>query len=229
MRRGSRRGLLEEELNLWPAFTDLMTNMAIIVFFIMLLAFVQNIISLQQAKESSKELENIVGVREKIKQVVEEGFKKEIGEGKIRIGPGAKFTVEENIVFDSGRWQIKPEGQEVLGRLGSALQKILDDEAIRGYIELISVEGHTDNEGSADVNWELSARRATGVIQYMHSRNPALATKYAGYFGATGFSEFKPVASNDTEPGRQQNRRIEFRVYLKDEKILNQVVKTLGQ
>lgn len=229
MRRGSRRHTLEEELNLWPAFTDLMTNMAIIVFFIMLLAFVQNIISLQQAKESSKELENIVGVREKIKKVVEEGFKKEIGEGKIRIGPGAKFTVEENIVFDSGQSQIKPEGQEVIARLGNALQKVLDDENIRSYIELISVEGHTDNEGSAEVNWELSAQRATGVIQLMHTRNPALGTKYASYFGATGFSKFKPVASNDTEAGRQQNRRIEFRVFLKDEKILNQVVKTLGK
>lgn len=229
MRRGSRRHTLEEELNLWPAFTDLMTNMAIIVFFIMLLAFVQNIISLQQAKESSKELENIVGVREKIKKVVEEGFKKEIGEGKIRIGPGAKFTVEENIVFDSGQSQIKPEGQEVIARLGNALQKVLDDETIRSYIELISVEGHTDNEGSAEVNWELSAQRATGVIQLMHTRNPALGTKYASYFGATGFSKFKPVASNDTEAGRQQNRRIEFRVFLKDEKILNQVVKTLGK
>ena len=229
MRRSSRRNSLEEELNLWPAFTDLMTNMAIIVFFIMLLAFVQNIISLQQAKESTKELENIVGVREKIKRVVEEGFKKEIGEGKIRVGPGAKFTVEENIVFDSGQSQIKPEGQEVLGRLANAFQKVLDDKSIRENIELISVEGHTDNEGSADVNWELSAQRATGVIQLMHSRNTALGSKYASYFGATGFSKFKPVASNYTEQGRQQNRRIEFRVFLKDEKILSQVAKSLGQ
>ncbi len=74
------------------------------------------------------------------------------------------------------------------------------------------MEGHTDNVpiGPAIIdkfptNWELSTARATTVVRYLQERgvNP-------GYLSAEGYSEYRPVAPNDTEEGKSKNRRIEI-------------------
>jgi chemotaxis protein MotB len=74
------------------------------------------------------------------------------------------------------------------------------------------VEGHTDNVsvGSAlknrfPSNWELATARAAAVVRFLHEA----AGLEPERLSATGYSYFKPIASNDTEEGRSQNRRIE--------------------
>jgi OmpA-OmpF porin, OOP family len=70
----------------------------------------------------------------------------------------------------------------------------------------ITIEGHTDNVGSAQANQELSRKRAAAVKQ-------ALVSTYridAARLTSTGFGDTKPVAKNDTPEGRQQNRRVEL-------------------
>ncbi len=69
----------------------------------------------------------------------------------------------------------------------------------------VSVEGHTDNRGSAKYNQALSERRANAVKQYIVDKggeDPARIT-------ATGFGKTKPIADNKTEKGRFENRRVE--------------------
>lgn len=136
------------------------------------------------------------------------GLKKEIADKQVqveRVRDQLRVEMVDEILFDSGEAVIKPAGLEVLQRLGAVLGKT------RG--RRIEVQGHTDNVRIAGqlakrfpTNWELSAARATNVARFLQDEakiDPALLS-------ATGFSEYRPRAPNDTEEGRRKNRRIEI-------------------
>jgi chemotaxis protein MotB len=137
-----------------------------------------------------------------------EGMKSEIEKGKITITQlkgKLKVNMLDEILFDSGRTTIKPEGIEVLERVGGILLDVKD--------RAINVEGHTDNVPIGPelarrypTNWELSAARATNVARYLQEKIGIDAT----VLSATGYGEYHPVYSNDTEEGRARNRRIEI-------------------
>lgn len=116
------------------------------------------------------------------------------------------LTVEvaEQLFFDSGRAALKDSGKAVLKKVAGAL-KSYEDKAIR-------VVGHTDNVpiGKAyqkvfPSNWELSSARATTVVRFLQE-----AGIEPERLVATGRAEYAPVAPNDSEEGRQKNRRIEI-------------------
>jgi outer membrane protein OmpA-like peptidoglycan-associated protein len=70
----------------------------------------------------------------------------------------------------------------------------------------LTIEGHTDNVGSAGANQTLSEQRAAAVAQYLETNYQIAAARLA----TKGYGASKPVASNDTQDGRQQNRRVEL-------------------
>ena len=116
------------------------------------------------------------------------------------------LTVEvaEQLFFDSGRAALKDSGKAVLKKVAGAL-KSYEDKAIR-------VVCHTDNEPIAkslqqrfQSNWELSSARATTVVRFLQE-----AGIEPERLVATGRAEYAPVAPNDSEAGRQKNRRIEI-------------------
>lgn len=116
------------------------------------------------------------------------------------------LTVEvaEQLFFDSGRATLKDSGKAVLKKVADAL-KSYADKAIR-------VVGHTDNVPIArslqkrfPSNWELSSARATTVVRFLQE-----AGIEPERLVATGRAEYAPVAANDSEDGRQKNRRIEI-------------------
>ena len=69
------------------------------------------------------------------------------------------------------------------------------------------VRGHTDSQGDAQKNLELSQQRAQAVVDYLTQKGIA-----AGRLSAKGLGETVPVANNDTAAGRAQNRRVEFAI-----------------
>ena len=110
----------------------------------------------------------------------------------------------EQIFFDSGRAKLKDTGKEVLKKVGEAL-KSYDKKIVR-------VVGHTDDVPLAKAiqnvyptNWELSVARATNVVRYLQEVGVPPERMVAA-----GRGEYAPVAPNDTEDGRQKNRRIEI-------------------
>jgi outer membrane protein OmpA-like peptidoglycan-associated protein len=108
-------------------------------------------------------------------------------------------VVLRNIFFDVNKYDLKSESQVELSRL---VQLLNENPGLR-----IQIEGHTDNVGSAADNQKLSDNRAKSVVAYLVSKGIAANRLTAKGFGAT-----KPVAPNDTEEGRAQNRRTELKV-----------------
>ena len=100
--------------------------------------------------------------------------------------------------FDSGAAQLKPNNFDLLAKVEKAIDVFPRSELI--------IEGHTDSHGGDDFNQKLSQDRAESVQQYMIN-----AMRIPSYrLIATGFGETRPVASNETESGRQKNRRIDI-------------------
>jgi outer membrane protein OmpA-like peptidoglycan-associated protein len=102
-----------------------------------------------------------------------------------------------DVLFDTGSATLKPGAREKLARVAGILSSHPDLH--------IEIEGHTDNVGSDDYNQRLSERRAASVQAYLlQQKIPPAAV------GTEGFGEGRPVTTNDTAAGRQQNRRVEL-------------------
>lgn len=105
--------------------------------------------------------------------------------------------------FRSGLAELHPKSENVLGKLADVLSECPAD---------VQIEGHTDNIGSPDGNRRLSERRAVVVSSWLADHGVARKRLVA-----KGFGSEKPVNSNEFGEGRAKNRRIEFRLLLKDE------------
>jgi len=114
------------------------------------------------------------------------------------------LRVRESALFDSGKADIKQESLPLLEQVAEVFDK--HGEAI----EMITIEGHTDNVPISSArfrdNWELSTSRATRVLRYFFEHS----SLEQGQYSVRGFGELQPVASNDTEEGKALNRRVDF-------------------
>lgn len=115
-------------------------------------------------------------------------------------------TILEGILFDSGRAEIRDEtAEQILKDLGDMFMSAWDS------VQLMMVEGHTDNVPINTYLYKnnrfLSTARANEVLLYMQENCGIPDVKNVK---AVGLGETDPVASNDTEEGKQQNRRVEF-------------------
>jgi len=102
-----------------------------------------------------------------------------------------------DVLFDSGKFTLRPLAREKLAKISGI---------VLAYPSLkLAVEGNTDSVGTESFNQELSEHRAEGVRSYLTQQGvPESSTT------ATGFGKTRPIASNDTSEGRQQNRRVEL-------------------
>ncbi|MBN8825021.1 MULTISPECIES: OmpA family protein [unclassified Spirosoma] len=131
------------------------------------------------------------------------GFQ-EIKSDPVKMAPIKEGSVIRlnNIFFDTGKTELRPESGPELDRLVTTLNE--------NPKMTIEVRGHTDNTGSNEINNKLSQDRADAVREYFISKGIE-----PDRVGSKGFGESKPIATNDTEAGRQQNRRVEFAIVKK--------------
>jgi len=132
----------------------------------------------------------------------------EISKGQIKVTQVRdKLSVQlvEKILFDSGRAEIKPEGKEVLTKVGNVLLAVKDKQIrIEGYTDSVPIGGALRQQ--FPTNWELSTQRAATVLRFLQEK----VGVDGKYLSAVGYGAFRPVASNDTPEGRAENRRIEI-------------------
>jgi chemotaxis protein MotB len=122
-----------------------------------------------------------------------------------RLQGAIKYTVNSDLLFASGSWQMRPQGQQVIRNLATKLAPTQQNH--------LMVSGYTDNapvgpalrQQGVTSNQELSQKRADAVMQYLISQGvkPDLVS-------AQGFGDASPVAPNDNAQDRAQNRRVEL-------------------
>ena len=103
----------------------------------------------------------------------------------------------EGVHFDFDKATLRPEAKNVLDQAAALLDK--HDRVV------VEIAGHTDSKGSEEYNQGLSKRRANTVRDYLTGKGVR-----ASRLSAKGYGESRPVASNDTEEGRAENRRVEM-------------------
>ena len=154
-----------------------------------------------------KELKDAIAQRDKAKRQIETDLKEQIKAQEVKLEElvgKLKVTFVDRILFNSGSAKISAEGKQLLSTLAKSLKHNNQN---------IIVEGHTDNvsigpelRGKYPTNWELSVARSAAVVRYL-IEEPAIEPQR---FTASGYSFYKPLASNETKEGRHQNRRIEI-------------------
>lgn len=283
-----RRRLLdtdESSENFWPSFADLTSTIALILFVLVLLAYLQNLISgknLERARteleqtlarlqasqqqvseaqtqlsglqsqieagraalslsrqrleqqaqviaDSSRELREVqarvqgIGLlRLTVLQKVKVSLEEQLGGGRgsnapvARIADNGNIVLDESLLFEYNSHTIKQEGRPFLDSLAAAFENVLADSAVRENIDVVLIQGHTDERGSSRYNRDLSAKRANAVLDYLFETRATLEERYGRFFASSAYSEFRPLNEAKTEEAYQQNRRIEISVVLKD-------------
>lgn len=120
-----------------------------------------------------------------------------------RVGEGIQVTFQSGLLFDFDSDNVKATAAQNLRNLASSLDEYPNTDLL--------IVGHTDSVGTDTYNQDLSQRRAQSTAQYLASIGVA-----ASRLKTAGRGETEPVASNDTDAGRQANRRVEVAIYASD-------------
>lgn len=156
--------------------------------------------------EKISELKSALSELERAKAELEEKLKKEIGDKEVKIEMlerGLVITFVSEVLFDSGKAKLKDDALAKLNKVADVLKTTVRDLNV-------GVEGHTDNVpikySGWKSNWELSAARSMSVLHHLIDSEGINPDRLS----ATGYGEYRSVASNDAAEGRQKNRRVEI-------------------
>ncbi|MEZ4699711.1 MAG: OmpA family protein [Rhodothermales bacterium] len=121
-----------------------------------------------------------------------------------RVGEGIQITFDSAILFEFGKADLSAQAKTNLDNLAQSLKEYPNTE--------ILIAGHTDSVGSEEFNQKLSETRANSAASYLLQ-----AGITSDRMSVIGHGETQPVASNDTDMGRAQNRRVEVAIYASEE------------
>ncbi len=112
-----------------------------------------------------------------------------------------KIVIQEKVQFEFDSAKIKTVSHSLLDEVASVIKQ-------SPQIKKIEIEGHASAEGSDSHNLTLSDRRAKAVMKYLTGTGGVSK----GMLSAKGYGEARPIASNDTDDGKEKNRRVEFTI-----------------
>jgi len=117
-----------------------------------------------------------------------------------RVGEGIEVTFASGLLYDTGSDVIKAEAATNLRNLAASLSKFPNTDLL--------IVGHTDAVGTTESNQSLSQRRASAASDYLVSQGVT-----ASRLRTAGRGELEPISTNDTEGGKQLNRRVEIAIF----------------
>lgn len=127
-----------------------------------------------------------------------EEIEREVPGAKVeQYGEGLVVQFDSKVLFDFDSYALRDESKDAIAELAKVLNKYDSTEVV--------IEGHTDNVGSEAYNEKLSRQRAKAVEDYALSLGVDRRR-----LSSKGLGEMQPIASNETEAGRQENRRVQF-------------------
>lgn len=197
-------------INFWPPVLDMLA--ATLMVFV-LVTYAQRVLTADLKSALLRERKNTFITQ------FSDSLRSEIRNQLIAIEPQTNNDVlirfNNEVLFPSGAYHLKPSGERILRRVGYELQSWT-----RNCISNIQVEGHTDSDpvkitrGSpedvkASNNWELSSLRATSVVDFLAHTSRIQQQ----YFSANGYAHFKPIDDSNTAAAKQLNRRVEIRLF----------------
>jgi outer membrane protein OmpA-like peptidoglycan-associated protein len=112
----------------------------------------------------------------------------------------SNIAIVDKVQFETGKAALLPASFSLLDEVVKVMKE-------NPQIEEVEIGGHTDSTGSPDFNRKLSQERAESVLKYMAGKGIK-----ASRLVAKGFGPDRPIADNDTDPGREANRRVEFNI-----------------
>ena len=218
----------DEETSYWLSFSDLMAS----VLIIFILLFVYNLVVYDESmNEREKMIQELTSTRMKIIAMLQEEFDKEDIDIIIDPKTGA-IQLNESILFDTGKSQLKDEGKVFAEKFIPIYVNILLGNAeIKSQLSQIIIEGHTDDVGGYLYNLKLRQERSLSVAQFL--LNPEFNYKYKDemekYLTINGRSYSEPILNSDDSINKDASRRVEIKFRLKEEEVLLQIQKELGK
>ncbi len=122
----------------------------------------------------------------------------------VRMEEGIDVTFDSGILFGFDKSDLNENAKDNIAKLGRILNEYPDTR--------LTIQGHTDDKGDDNYNRQLSSKRANAVRDYLVANGVK-----GGRLNTTAYGETSPIASNDTEAGRAQNRRVEVVIVANDE------------
>lgn len=199
----------EPHVPMWPSMSDLALCTALVMILYVVVQFVVSYEATALTLEIETRQEALARV---VSTAVGESFGSQLriaGDGNLQ-----RITFSDQVLFDSGRAELKPTGKLILQTVGGVLRERSESFA------RVLVEGHTDDrplrrDSPFPSNWELSSARATSVVRFLHD-DCGLEPKL---LSASGYSQFHPIDDRDHDDARGLNRRVELVVVYSAEEI----------
>jgi ompA family protein len=134
--------------------------------------------------------------------------REEMKEVDVRVLKGVVYiSLADNMLYRSGSYEINDRAEETLGKIAKIIMDYKDyDVLIEGNTDNVPVNTKSAAMKNIRNNWDLSALRASSVVQYLQDHFGVSPKRLT----AGGRGEYNPVATNDTELGKQRNRRTQI-------------------
>ncbi len=190
---------------------------------------------LEQEKAHQKTVEEFDITKAKIKSLT--GIKLNVIT-KLKERLGKSINIDEksgaikfssNILFDQGAYKLKEDSKKELdGILKKYISTLLEDKEIRKYIYGITIEGHTNSDGTYLSNLQLSQQRALEVMQFLHETSGIDKNLLNKYVSSSGKSSSELIYNKDGSEDKDNSRRIEIKFIIKNDEAVKELQNYLG-
>lgn len=170
-------------------------------------------------------IKSLTGIKIKVVQ----RLKEKMGDS-INIDPkSGALRFSSNILFNQGEAILKAEAKKELSRiLGTYIDALLNDKQMRQYVDTITIEGHTNSDGSYLYNLNLSQQRALAVMSFLYEEYPKNRKLFEKYLNASGRSFSEPILKDSIED-KDASRRIEIKFRIKNEEAVKELMNYLNK
>ncbi len=167
-------------------------------------AFINEGLIDEKSTDQKEEVQNFNTLEKELKEYLQKnGLEKDVS--VMNESKGLLLRFQDNVLFDSGRAELKPKSKETLAFVSAFLNK----EEFKD--KFINIEGHTDNDpirysAKYPTNWELSVARSSNVGRFLIEDTGINPERIS----ISGYSEYHPVAINDSPENKSKNRRVDI-------------------
>jgi chemotaxis protein MotB len=212
----------------WPSFVDIMSVVVLVLLFVLLTAFIQTAVQIEQRVQGKQAIQELMDRRLAVTKALES----ELGKEYVSISSDGNISFKGDVLFlpDSAELRNTKEVDTLMSRLAHSVGNVLVQARFRDGLQMILVEGHTAaDEKDVSSHWALSAQRAERIVLALQEQDARLRDPAnAQFLGAAGRAFYRPAQIGSSEAVKAMNRRVEIRLVLKDEGLRDALLEALS-